>query len=56
MESRDASFFEDIFLMRAAGSTSLSENNHRHMYDPMDLSPPPEFFDEINTPSKEDTI
>jgi hypothetical protein len=54
MESRDASFFEDIFLMRAAGSTSLSENNHTHMYDPKDLTPPPESFDEMNTPSEED--
>jgi hypothetical protein len=41
MESRDASFFEDIFLMKAAGSTSLSENNHTHMYGPKDLTPPP---------------
>jgi hypothetical protein len=34
MESRDASFFEDIFPMRAVGSTSLNKNNHTHMYDP----------------------
>jgi hypothetical protein len=31
MESRDASFFEDIFPMRAAGTTSLSENKS-HTY------------------------
>jgi hypothetical protein len=49
---RDASFFEDIFPMRAAGSTSLSENNHTHMYDPKDLTPPPESFDENYTPSE----
>ena len=30
MESRDASFFEDIFPMRAAGSTSQSEDRHSH--------------------------
>jgi hypothetical protein len=54
MESRDASFFEDIFPMRAVGSTSLSENNHTHMYDPKDLTPPPESFDEIYTPYEED--
>jgi hypothetical protein len=36
MESRDASFFENIFSMRAVGRTSLSENNHTHMYDPKD--------------------
>jgi hypothetical protein len=52
MESRDASFFEDIFPMRSAGSTSLGENNHTHMYDPKDFIPPPESFDEIYTPSK----
>jgi hypothetical protein len=46
MESRDASFFEDIFPMRAADNTSLSENNHTHMYDPKNLSPPPESLDE----------
>jgi hypothetical protein len=54
MESRDDSSFEGIFSMRAAGSTSLSENNHTHMYDPKDLTPPPESFDEIYTPSEED--
>jgi hypothetical protein len=54
MESRDASFFEDIFPLRGAGSTSLSENNHTHMYDPKDLTSPPESFDEIYTPSEED--
>jgi hypothetical protein len=31
MESRDASFFEDIFPMRTVGSTSLSENNHTYV-------------------------
>jgi hypothetical protein len=31
MESRDALFIENIFAMRAAGSTSLSENNHTHV-------------------------
>jgi hypothetical protein len=45
MESRDASFFEDIFPMRAVGSNSLSENNH---------TPPLESFDEIYTPPEED--
>ena len=30
MVSRDASFFEDIFPMRAAGSTSQSKNKHTH--------------------------
>jgi hypothetical protein len=54
MESRDTSFFEDIFPMRAAGSTSLSENNHTHMYDPKYHTPPPESFDKNNTPSEED--
>jgi hypothetical protein len=54
MESRDASFFKDIFPMRAVGSTLLSENNHTPMCDPMDLTPPPESFDETYTPSKED--
>jgi hypothetical protein len=54
MELRDALLFEDIFPMRAAGSTSLSENNHTHMYDPKDLTPLPESFDENCTPSKED--
>jgi hypothetical protein len=54
MESRDASFFEDIFQMRVADSTSLSENNHTHMYDLKDLTPPPESFDENYTPSEED--
>jgi hypothetical protein len=54
MESRDGSFFEDRFPMRATGSTSLSENNHTHMYDPKDLTPPPESFDENYTPSEED--
>jgi hypothetical protein len=54
MESRDASFFEDIFPMTTVGSTLLSENNHTHMYDPNDLTPPPESFDENYTPSEED--
>jgi hypothetical protein len=54
MESRDALFFKDIFPMRAAGTTSLSDNNHTHMYDPKDLTPPPESFDENYTPSKDD--
>jgi hypothetical protein len=54
MESRDASFFEDIFPMRPAGSTSLSENNQTHLYDPKDLTPPPESFDENYTPYEED--
>jgi hypothetical protein len=54
IESRDASFFEDIFLMRAVGSTSPSGNNHIHMYDPKDHTPPPKSFDENNTPSEED--
>jgi hypothetical protein len=54
MESRDASFFEDIFPMSAAGSSSLSENNHTHMYDPKYLTPPPESFDENYTPSEDD--
>jgi hypothetical protein len=40
--------------MRATGSTSLSENNQTHMYDPKDLTPPPESFDEMYTPSEED--
>jgi hypothetical protein len=39
IESKEASFFEDIFQMRAAGNTSLSDNNHKHMYDPKDLTP-----------------
>jgi hypothetical protein len=56
MESRDASFYEDIFPMRAAGSTSLSENNHTHMYDPKDLTPPPESFDETAHHLKKITI
>ena len=30
MESRDASFFEDIFPMKAAGSTSQRENIFTH--------------------------
>jgi hypothetical protein len=54
MESIDASFFKDIFPMRAVGSTSLSENNHTHMYDPKDLTSPPESIDENYTPSEED--
>jgi hypothetical protein len=54
MELRDASFFEDIFPMTTVGSTLLSENNHTHMYDPNDLTPPPESFDENYTPSEED--
>jgi hypothetical protein len=53
MESRDASFFEDIFPMRAAGSTSICENNHSHMYDPKDLTQPLESFDENYTPSED---
>jgi hypothetical protein len=56
MESRDASFYEDIFPMRATGSTSLSENNHTHMYDPKDLTPPPESFDETTHHLKKITI
>jgi hypothetical protein len=39
IESKEASFLEDIFQMRAAGNTSLSDNNHKHMYDPKDLTP-----------------
>jgi hypothetical protein len=54
MESRDALFFEVIFPMRAVGSTFLSENNHTHMHDPKDLTPPPESLDENYTPSDED--
>jgi hypothetical protein len=54
MESRDAAFFENIFPMRAVGSTSLSENNHIHIYDPKDLTPPPKSFDENYTPFEED--
>jgi hypothetical protein len=42
MKSRNASFFEDIFPMRAAGDTLLSKNNHTHIYD---LTPPPESFE-----------
>jgi hypothetical protein len=40
--------------MRAAGSTSLSENNHTQMYDPKDLTPPPESYNEIYTSSEDD--
>jgi hypothetical protein len=53
MESRDTSFFEDIFPMGAAGSTSLSENNHTHVYDPKDLTSPPKSFDENYAPFEE---
>jgi hypothetical protein len=56
MESTDASFFEDIFSMRAAGSTLLSENNHTHMYDPKDLTPPREFLMKITHHLKKITI
>jgi hypothetical protein len=54
MESRDASFFEDIFPMRSANNTSQSENNHTHIYDPEDHTPPPESNDELYTPFEED--
>jgi hypothetical protein len=54
MESIDASLFEIIFPMRAACSTSQSENNHRYMNDPEDHTPLSESNDELYTPSKED--
>jgi hypothetical protein len=38
---------------RAAGSTSLSETNHAYMYNPKDLTPPHESFDENYTPSED---
>jgi hypothetical protein len=54
IELRYASFFENIFAMRAVGSTSLSGNNHTHIYDPKDLTPASESFDENYTTSEED--
>jgi hypothetical protein len=54
IELRYASFFENIFAMRAVGSTSLSGNKHTHIYDPKDLTPPSKSFDENYTTSEED--
>jgi hypothetical protein len=44
MEMRDASFFKEIFPMRAICSTSQSENNH---------TPPCESNDKFYTPYEE---
>jgi hypothetical protein len=42
--------------MRVAGSTSLSENNHTHMYDPNDLTPPLNLFMKITHHMKKKKI